>query len=161
VPLVAAPDNSLYDDLARQDDVGLVLRGHLHIERELVNLASAMLPFHARCDWGKLSFRAKVELAYACGLPLDVKNLLEKVGSLRNDFAHKLSARISKSAALDLYNSLSPRHRSGLKGSYKVMFGKVLSKPAALPPHDLLTLVLLTAHSATRAAALALRGNGT
>ena len=153
---MADSESSLYNDLARQDDVGLVLRGHLHIERELVHLVSAFLPFHARCDWSKLSYRAKVELAHACGLPLDVKNLLEKVGTLRNDFAHKLSAFISKESALDLYNSLSPRHRAGLKDSYKVMFGKALSKPAALPPHDLLTLVLLTAHSATLAAALAL-----
>jgi hypothetical protein len=158
---VSETQRSVYDDLTREDDVGLVLLGHLHIEHELVELFCAALPLGGRCDWSKVPYRAKVELAYACGLPIDVKQLLEKIGSLRNDFVHNLGAQISKSRALDLYNSLSQRHRAGLKASYNVMFKEPLLKPASLLPHDLVTHVILTAHSATRAAVQALRANGT
>jgi hypothetical protein len=40
-------------DLQREDDVGLVLRGHLHVEHQLIELISALLPFANDCDWGQ------------------------------------------------------------------------------------------------------------
>lgn len=86
-------------DLQREDDVGLVLRGHLHVEHQLIELASVFLPFAARCDWGNISYRAKVEFAYACALPEDLKELLERLGSIRNGFAHTLNASLSKLSA--------------------------------------------------------------
>jgi hypothetical protein len=41
--------------LQREDDIGLVIRGHLHVERQLIELASSILPFAARCDWDDVS----------------------------------------------------------------------------------------------------------
>lgn len=57
-------DRQFRDDLQREDDVGLVLRGHLHVEHQLIELASVLLPFAARCDWGRISYRTKVEFAH-------------------------------------------------------------------------------------------------
>ena len=144
-------------DLLREDDVGLVLRGQLHVEHQLIELATALLPFANRCDWSKISYRAKVEFAYGCGLPADLKALLEQIGTLRNQFAHTLTASISKQPVLDIYNSLSDRIRDGLKDSYKAMGKGKLSSPSSLEPRDLLTLILLNARQATKAATFALR----
>jgi hypothetical protein len=52
-------EQQFMEDLEREDDVGLVLRGHLHVEHQLIALASVLLPFAARCDWDKISYRAK------------------------------------------------------------------------------------------------------
>jgi len=153
----SSDDQLLYQDLTREDDVGLVLRGHLHIEHQLMEIARTVLPFGDRCDWGMFSYRTKVELAYACGLPQDARDVLLKLGKLRNDFAHKLDASITKQRALDLYNSLSDRHREGLQEAYKVMMEKPIFCPASLEPRDLVTLILLNMHSATKAAVLALQ----
>jgi len=144
-------------DLQREDDVGLVLRGHLHVEHQLIELASMRLPFAARCDWGKISYRAKVELAYGCGLPEDLKGLLIRLGVMRNGFAHASDASLSKQSVLAFYNALSDRLRDGLKISYKAMGLGVLADPSNLEPRDLLTLIFLTARQATKAAVHALR----
>jgi hypothetical protein len=104
--------------LQREDDVGLVLRGHLHVEHQLIELPSALLPVAERCDWGKISYRAKVELAYGCGLPKDLKELLERLGSMRNGFAHTLDVSLSKQSVLDLYNSLSVRRKRPLNSPF-------------------------------------------
>lgn len=143
-------------DLQREDDVGLVLRGHLHVEHQLIELASVVLPFAARCDWGKISYRAKLEFAYGCGLPEDLKDLLERLGSIRNGFAHTLNASVSQRSTLDLYNSLSDRLRDGLKVSYRAMGLGELAGPTSLEPRDLLILIFLNARQATKAAVHAL-----
>jgi hypothetical protein len=144
-------------DLQREDDVGLVLRGHLHIEHQLIELASALLPVAERCDWGKISYRAKVELAYGCGLPKDLKEPLERLGSVRNGFAHTLNVSLSKQSVLDLYNSLSVRLQDGLKVSYRAMGLGELASPSSIEPRDLLTLVYLNALQAIKAAVHQLR----
>ena len=153
----ASQDQLLYQDLTREDDVGLVLRGQLHIEHQLMAVAEAILPFGERCDWGKFTYRSKVELAYACGLPQDVRSILLKLGNLRNDFAHKLDAAISRQRALDLYNGLSDRHRTVLQESYKLMLEKPQFVLGDIEPRDLVTLIFLNMHSATKAAVLALQ----
>ncbi len=150
-------DRQFRDDLQREDDVGLVLRGHLHVEHQLIELASVLLPFAARCDWGRISYRAKVEFAHGCGLPEDLKDLLERLGSIRNGFAHTLNASLSKQSILDLYNSLSVRLREGLKVSYEAMGLGELTSPSSLEPRELLTLIFLIARQATIAAAHTLR----
>lgn len=150
-------ESQFISDLLREDDVGLVLRGHLHVEQQLIELISTLLPFAERCDWAKVSYRAKVQVAYGCGLPADLKDLLERLGAIRNEFSHSLTASITKQSALDLYNSLSPRIRDVLKGSYQSMGKGVLDAPSSIDPRDLLILIFLNAQRGTMAGAMALR----
>jgi hypothetical protein len=81
--------------------------------------------------------------------------MLLKLGKLRSDFAHKLDAAISKQSALDLYNGLSNKHRAVLQDSYKAMVNKSVFSFAEIEPRDLVTLIFLNMHSATKAAAFA------
>ena len=150
-------DAQFIDDLQREDDLGLVIRGHLHIEHQLIEVASACLPYASRIDWNEISFRAKLEIAYACGLPKDRRQLILRLNGLRNEFAHQLSASIQKTEVVDIYNSLSDTIRSTLKDSFKHMGLGTFPGPAALEPRDLLVCLFMQARQATKAAVDALR----
>src|SRR5690242_18238580 len=134
-------NNRFLSDLQREDDVGLVLLGHLHIEHQLIELISCVLPFPERCGWGKLSYSNKVSLAHACGLSERLKSTLGRIGKLRNDFAHNLGASLAKDNVLALYNGLPTLYQNGVKDTYRVMGLGELTSPAKLPPRDLLILI--------------------
>lgn len=148
-------DAEFIADLQREDDVGLVLRAHLHIENQLLVLIALHLPAADRCDWSKVGYAAKVEIASACGLPEDLKTLLQKIGKLRNELAHKIDAQLSSAQVLGMYNTLSTRLREGIKGSYLSMQRGPMPSPSSFDePRDLFVLILLAARQATKAAAL-------
>ncbi|MGH8509066.1 MAG: hypothetical protein ACREVH_10160 [Gammaproteobacteria bacterium] len=155
--MIEEDDKQFSDDLLREDDVGLVLRGHLHIEHQLIELVSTCLSFKQRCDWSRISYLAKVDLALASGLPENRKKVLEKLNTLRNTFAHSLSATISKKDILDLYNCLSEPLREGLKVTHKAIGRGDLSEPSSLEPRDLLILIFLNVRQAIKAAVITLR----
>lgn len=154
---MADVDDQFISDLQREDDLGLVVRGHLHIEHQLVEVSSARLPFASRIDWSEISFRAKVEIAYACGLPEDRKSLILKLNKLRNEVAHRLSASIDRHEVVDIYNSLSDEIRLTIKGMHSHMGLGTFPGPAALESRDLLIYLFISARQATKAAADKLR----
>ena len=153
-------DSKFFQDLQREDDVGLVLLGHIHIEHQLIELISAVLPFPERCDWQKINYATKVTFAHSCGLPERLKEPLTKIGRLRNDFAHKLDAAISTESIMALYNGLPELDRETLKASYHAMGAGNFPGPSKLPARDLLTLILLGVRQAIKAGVLSLRGDG-
>ena len=145
-------------DLQREDDVGLVLLGHLHIEHQLIELISCVLPFPDRCDWNRISYSAKVSIAHSCGLPEQLRPVLNRFGKIRNDFAHQLDASLSKNSVLGLYNSLPSLHQEVTKDTYKAMGLGNLSAPSSLPARELVVLLLLIVRQAITAAVRTLRG---
>ena len=149
-------DLTLSTDLTREDDVGMIVKGHIHIEYQLQQLACRVLPFPERCDWNKIGYRQTVELALACGLPDDMRGTLNALGSLRNTFAHRLDAALEKQRVMDLYNGLSDRLREGLKVAYAATGAKAEFRPVALSGKDLLILIFLSARQAIKAGILAL-----
>ena len=151
-------DAKFIQDLQREDDVGLVLLGHIHIEHQLIELISEVLPFPDRCDWQKINYATKVALAHSCGLPEQLRETLAKIGRLRNEFAHNLDAAISKKGVLALYNGLPGFYREAIIGTYHVMNRGPFQGPAKLPPRDLLVLVLLNTRQAVKAGVDTLRG---
>jgi len=79
-----------YDDLAREDDLGLVVKAHLHIEHQLAEFIASFMDSSENCDWSRVGYAAKLELALGLGLPRHLRKPLEAVGKLRNSFAHNL-----------------------------------------------------------------------
>lgn len=147
----------LLDDLIREDVVGLVLRGQLHIEHQLIELASLFLPEACRCDWGLISYRGKLALAAGCGMPADVIDALRKIGQLRNSFAHTLQADISRKSVQDLYNGLPENVRESLKHSYLATGRGPFSSPSELHPKELLVLILLNLRQFIKARVIQVR----
>ncbi len=154
---MADVESQFIADLQREDDVGLVKRGLLHVEHQLIELATTRLPFASRVDWNEISFRAKLEIAYACGLPEDRKKLISSLNSLRNKFAHRLDATISKAEFVKIYNNLPSNIRETIKGTHQLMGLGVFPGPASLDPRDLLIHLFMSARQATKAAADRLR----
>lgn len=137
-----------YDDLAREDDLGMILRAHLHIEHQLKEFISLFLPFSERCDWEEISYARRIDLALSCGLPEDMRTPLKKIGTIRNDFAHKLNMVIEKETVQNMYNDLSQRHRDVVKLCHKELGGKEPLKPSQSDPKELLQILLVSIHSA-------------
>jgi hypothetical protein len=154
---VTNTDARFFADLQREDDVGLILLGHIHIEHQLIELISLALPFPERCDWGKINYATKVSFAHACGLPERLKSPLQKIGRLRNDFAHNLDAALSKDGVLSLYNGLPDLNQAAIKSSCAAMGLGTLSSPSSLSSRDLLILIILSIRQAIKAAVIATR----
>lgn len=138
-------------DVNRDDDVGFVLRSHLHIEHALVELLQHVLPEPSACEWSMVGYRAKVEIGAGLGLGEDVKTLLLKIGSLRNDFAHDLTVSISKERAVKMYNALSPRIQGIARGTYELRGSGRFKGPASLDPRELVEILIGVAWTAVKA----------
>ena len=142
----------LFTDLKREDDVGLVIRGHLHVENQLIDFISNTLLHSEKCDWEKIGYSGKVELVFVCGLFDGMWVILEKLGELRNDFANNLNAIIDPKWVLNTYNGLSAQLKKDLEKSYKTMDLGRLSQQATLDTRDLLVLIFLSVRQAVNAA---------
>ena len=140
-----------YQDLAREDDLGLVVKAHLHIEHQLLEFISLHLPYKERCDWSRIGYAAKVDLALALGLPDTLRKPLVAIGTLRNEFAHNLSYSQASVDAVALYNGLPALLHSGVKESYRLVKGVDL-KPRKVSNRDLLVILLINIRQAVRAA---------
>jgi hypothetical protein len=116
-------DKLFFDDLTREDDLGLVVKAHLHIEHQLAEFIQLSMPSRERCDWTRVGFAAKLEIALGLGLPDQLRKPLEAVGKLRNSFAHNLNYSQAQVDAVALYNGPqrgstqeSKRHTAGFAG---------------------------------------------
>jgi len=141
---MATIEKQLFNDLKREDDVGLVIRGHLHLESRLTEYISRTLPHPDKCDWEKIGYGGKVELALACGLPSNIRPILEKLGELRNDFTSNLDATIESDWVLDTYSSLSKQLKTELEKSYKTLGINVGDTTSKLDTKELLVLIFLS-----------------
>jgi hypothetical protein len=99
---------SLTAALRNDDDLGKVVRAHIHIEHELQDLIFFAAPKPNQLkSFDKMEFSGKVHLALVLGLNADLKPALT-TGTLRNKFAHRLDTRIGEEEAKNLIATLAP-----------------------------------------------------
>jgi hypothetical protein len=100
---------SLAAALRNDDDLGKVVRAHIHIEHELQDLIFFAAPKPNQLkSFDKMEFSEKVHLALVLGLNADLKPALTATGTLRNKFAHRLDTRIGEEEAKNLIATLAP-----------------------------------------------------
>jgi hypothetical protein len=150
-------DQQFFEDLNREDDLGLVVKAHLHIEHQLAEFIQVSMPSPDRCDWTRVGFAAKLEIALGLGLPEHLRKPLEAVGKLRNSFAHNLRYSQAQVDAVALYNGLPARLHTGVKETYRALRGADL-KPSKLSNRDLLVIMLLNLRQAVQAEVVRARG---
>ncbi len=150
-------DKILFSELVEEDNVGLVLRGHLHVEHQLTKYISEQLPFPERVDWGKIDFIGKVELALACGLDVDIRPGLERLESLRNKFAHRFDALIESDWVLVAYNGLPRAIKLEIEAAYKALGKRMTRTTSTLDTRDLLVLMFISVANTIDAAVAILR----
>lgn len=110
------PTNSLNrfaKDLSREDFLGVILRGHLHIEAMLNAKIRARLRYPAaiQLDGDKgLGFAKKIELAVAIGIvPNDLAPVFKRLNKYRNHLAHNLSFQPGLNEARDFQRLFPPK----------------------------------------------------
>jgi len=89
-------DEGFYEALQQEDHLGVVIRSHIYIEHEVVELLKASWLDYACVAKMNLRYEQKVELAGAVGLEDSFLPPLRKLGKIRNDFAHRLGTNLTR-----------------------------------------------------------------
>lgn len=136
-------NKEFYDTLDIEDELGRVIRVHLHIEHYINEALSILTPYHEDLKALNLDYFGKVTLLIALGVKPESMKILKSFGSLRNKFAHDLSFKLDKSVVNNLYKELSDREKETLQESYKATHGMPDCSFKELPPKDQFTLIAL------------------
>jgi hypothetical protein len=119
IPGLAERDQAFYAALQGDDDLGIVVRAHIHIEHELQNFITAVAPNPEEVKFSDMDFEATVRLALILGLHAEFKSALNGVGRLRNKLSHRLNMTLGNEEATNLYNSLGPQAKEVVHSSYE------------------------------------------
>jgi hypothetical protein len=94
------------EDLLGEDDLGTVIRGHIHFEASILLYLKEVINAPKHLD--NLSFSQRVNLATELGvISKDHKKPLLEMARIRNVFAHNLDAQLTENMCSDLYNSFT------------------------------------------------------
>jgi len=111
-------DDAFFKALQSEDELGLVVRAHIHIEAKLLEflevLADAQSLNKMDLDYGQ-----RVHLAVALGLKEEHAKGLHALGSIRNVFAHKLDSTLSDERVTNFYKSLGPTDKAAVQQAYE------------------------------------------
>ena len=143
--------------LLGEDELGMVIRGHVHIEHELEGFIRARLTKPKELDQLKLDFSGRVKLAIALGLDERFRPALNFVGGLRNRFAHQLDIAIRSEDARDFYKALDEEAKEIAATQYKATHAKfkIPGRPGDMgqpDPRDRCTLFFVVLWSAVAVA---------
>lgn len=105
--------------LRGEDELGVVIRAHTHIEASVNELLALFVPFPKYLDDMNLGYAQKVRLACAHGLKKQHLAPLLAMGKIRNAFAHKLNAKLTRDRVSELYGSFSSDDRKVVHLSYE------------------------------------------
>ncbi|MDA9400906.1 MULTISPECIES: hypothetical protein [Bradyrhizobium] len=141
-------DASFFSALQGEDDLGIVIRAHIHIEHELQQFVLWAAPKAKHVKFSEMDFAGTLRLALTLGLHDEFATALRAIGGLRNRLAHRLDMRLGDQEVSDLYKALGPQAKHIVQATY----AKVRSdsptvappkNPKDLEPRDLATLCFI------------------
>lgn len=135
-------DELFYQHLAAEDELGIVVRAHIHIEASLNDFIDAIIPFPDQLP--RFQYEARLRLACALGLRQDHFEALKLLGDIRNAFSHKLTAKLTSAMIDQLYSKLPPDTQSFAVQIYEVINRKRTETGPEfdrLPPKDRFVLI--------------------
>lgn len=100
------PNKMFFQALTGEDELGVVIRAHVHIEAALTELVEARVPFPDRLP--RLNYEKRLQLACALGLKVEHFASLQFLANLRNQFAHRLDAGLTGAAVNKLWSKITP-----------------------------------------------------
>jgi hypothetical protein len=165
IPGLADRHKTFYASLRGEDDLGVVVRAHIHIEHELRQFVLIAAPAPTEVNFDRMTFEATVRLALVVGLPSHFRTALAAFGSLRNKFAHKLDMVLGKKEVADIYAALSPTMKRIHRSTYEKMrvgerMDSLPADPLQLSPRDQFTLMAVSTRTGLIAMNLAKRTAG-
>jgi len=101
-----------------EDELGVVIRAHIHIEAKLLELLELLVVDPKPLEQMDLGFTQSVKLAIALGLKSEHAPGLSALGTLRNAFAHRLDVKLSEDRVNNLYEALSPSDKEIVHVAY-------------------------------------------
>ena len=120
----------LLEAFESEDDLGIVIRAHITIERQLNEFISQLVINFEYVKKMKLDYSNTVKLAIVLGLDPRFEKSLNSLGSIRNGFAHTNRPELGKSDVNNLYSALDEKEKINLNESIKAnniqpeIFGK-------------------------------------
>lgn len=143
--------------LLGEDELGAVIRGHIHVESKLIEFINARLPYPDGIKDLDIDYFGRVKLAIALGLDPSFGPSLNFVGSLRNRFAHQLNVKIGKQEANNFDGALG-EHKATINAAFHTAHIKLGTRETAVPikkqePRDRVTLGFVTLWAAMAVAA--------
>jgi hypothetical protein len=97
------------------DPLGMVLRAHLFIEREITIILRHLLPEPSQVDWDRWRYATRVDLVAA--LEVFDRHMIQayrSVGRLRNKVAHNLDQEIDEAKQAEFLNTLDAEFREAV-----------------------------------------------
>jgi hypothetical protein len=112
-------DEAFIGVLFGEDELGVVVRAHIHVEAKLQELLELLVVDTKYFERMRLPFGQRVNLAVALGLQAEHAPALSALGTLRNAFAHHLDTKLSDERVNKLYDTLSPGDREVVQAAYE------------------------------------------
>ncbi|TXN07011.1 hypothetical protein FV222_03680 [Methylobacterium sp. WL103] len=114
--------DALHATLFREDELGIVIRGHIHVEHELIDFIRMMISPPEILSALDLDYKDKCKLASALGLHKALQAPLKFAGSYRNRFAHNLGVDITQQDADNFHSALLLKGREYFEHSYHMVY---------------------------------------
>jgi len=112
---------SFVEALSGEDELGMVVRAHIHIEHELRQFVISAAPNPSQVKFAETDFDGTVRLALVLGLDAELKQALNAAGHLRNKFSHKLEMKLGEQEAKNLFATLTPDDMKTMEQLYSNM----------------------------------------
>ena len=117
--MIELSEDQFVEALNSADELGMVLRSHLHIEHKLEVFIKSAAPNYSKYEKQlNLEYNSKVLLSCALGLSDSLRGPLQAVGQLRNRFAHKPNFALTSSIVKAVYATFSEPHKQQLRIAY-------------------------------------------
>lgn len=156
-------DQQFYAAMRLEDDLGIVVRGQIHVEHELQQLILAVAPRPKEVKFEELDFDSTLRLALVLGLSRDISGAISSIGKLRNKFAHRLGFKVSQQDADSIYNAMGPSAKDPLQKVWREVRSdgnekELPKKFQQLPVIEQIKFLMIAARSAILASRLRLEG---
>jgi len=132
MPSVPATDDQFLDSLRGEDELGAVVRAHIHIEARLSQVLEALTPHPKHLP--NLRYEQRLRLAVALGLNEQILAPLKILGEIRNDFGHRLEVKLTQGMVDKLFNSFAPDDSEVVRSAYKATQSQL--QTVAMPPFE-------------------------
>ena len=128
-------NEAFFQALDGEDDLGMIIRAHIHVEHELREFIVAAAPQPAELKLSDYDYASTLKLALALGLKPSLKAGLTSLGTLRNKFAHRLEMKLTEQEARQIYSTLSSEYKADARQAWAAT---LLKRPNTGRPKDML-----------------------
>ena len=119
-------EEKLHAALQGEDELGVVVRAHIHIEFHLMKLVELFFQSPEYLSKTALEYDQKVILAMACGLNPQFASPLRVLGKIRNRFAHNIDSSLDAQQVRNMYEAFSPLNKEIIQKAFRDTEDKVL-----------------------------------